>query len=98
MIIYQIILVDKYAETVYYYAKEMMQMSISDKVKGMLALTGKKQIELAEVFGMSKQTMSNKMARESWSAADIAKAAKFCGCYLAITMPDGQQIIIEPEE
>ena len=73
-------------------------MSISDKVKGMLALTGKKQIELAEVFGMSKQTMSNKMARESWSAADIAKAAKFCGCYLAITMQDGQQIIIEPEE
>ena len=44
MIIYQIILVDKYAETVYYYAKEMMQTSISDKVKGMLALTGKKQI------------------------------------------------------
>ena len=73
-------------------------MSISDKVKGMLALTGKRQIELAEEFGMSKQVMSNKMARDSWSASDLAKAARFCGCYLSITMPDGQQIIIEPEK
>ena len=73
-------------------------MSISDKVKGMLALTGKKQIELAEEFGMSKQTMSNKMARDSWSASDLSKAAKFCGCRLTITMPDGQQIAIDPEE
>lgn len=72
-------------------------MSISDKVKGMLALTGKKQIELAEEFGMSKQTMSNKMARDSWSASDLAKAAQFCGCYLAISMPDGQQIFIDAE-
>lgn len=73
-------------------------MSISDKVKGMLVLTGKKQIELAEEFGMSKQTMNNKIARGSWSASDLAKAARFCGCCLTITMPDGQQIAIEPEE
>ena len=70
-------------------------MSVSDKVREMLALSGKKQIELAAQFGMSKQTMSNKFARNSWFATDLIKAAEFCGCKLAFIMPDGEQIIIE---
>lgn len=73
-------------------------MSISDKVKGLLALSGKRQIDLATEFGMSKQTMSNKFARNSWFANDLAKAAEFCGCKLAFIMPDGQQIIIDAED
>lgn len=72
-------------------------MAISDKVKGLLTLCGKKQIDLAEHFGMSKQTMANKMARNSWSGRDLAKAAAFCGCKLAFIMPDGQQIFIDCE-
>ena len=72
-------------------------MALSDKVKGLLALCGKRQIDLAAYFGMSKQTMGNKMSRNSWSGNDLAKAAEFCGCKLAFLMPDGQQIIIEPE-
>ena len=55
-------------------------MSVSDKVKGLLALCGKKQVDMAASFGMSKQTMGNKMNRGSWSANDLAKAAEFCGC------------------
>ena len=58
-------------------------MSVSDKVKGLLALCGKKQVDMAASFGMSKQTMGNKMNRGSWSANDLAKAAEFCGCKLA---------------
>lgn len=73
-------------------------MPLSDKVKGLLALCGKKQIDLAESFGMSKQTMGNKMARNSWSGNDLARVAKFCGCKLAFIMPDDQKIIIEAEE
>lgn len=73
-------------------------MPISDKVKGLLALCGKRQIDLAADFGMSKQTMSNKIARDSWFAADLAKVAKFCGCELAFILPDGQKIIIDAEE
>ncbi len=76
-------------------------MAVSDKVKGLLALSGKKQIDLAAHFGMSKQTMGNKMSRNSWSASDLARVAEFCGCKLAFIMPDGQQITIEandPEE
>lgn len=70
-------------------------MSVSDKVKCLLALCGKKQIELAASFGMSKQTMGNKMHRGSWSANDLAKVAQFCGCQLAFITADGQKIIIE---
>lgn len=72
-------------------------MSISDKVKGLLALRGKKQLELAEHFDMSKQTMSNKMARGSWSGDDLARVAEFCGCKLAFILPDGQQILISSD-
>lgn len=73
-------------------------MGMSEKVKALLALSGKKQTELAEAFGMSKQTMSNKMARGSWSAEDLAKAAEFCGCSLAFILPDGQQMVLKHDE
>lgn len=70
-------------------------MSVTEKVKALLALSGKKQVELAKEFDMSPQTMSNKMARGSWSAADLAKVAAFCGCELAFVFPNGEKIIIE---
>lgn len=70
----------------------------SDKVKAVLNLCGKKQVDLAAYFGMSKQTMSNKMARDSWSAADLAKVAAFVGGKVAFMLPDGQHIYLEKEE
>ena len=73
-------------------------MAVSDKVKGLLALSGKKQIDLAAHFGMSKQTMGNKMSRTSWSASDLARVAEFCGCKLAFIMQDGQQITIDAND
>ena len=73
-------------------------MSISDKVRGLMALCGKRQIDLAAYFGMSKQSMSNKIARNSWFGSDLIKVAHFCGCKLAFIMPDGQHIIIEESE
>ena len=81
-----------------YFERMVLNMSVSDKVKGLLALSGKKQVELAETFGMSKQTMGNKMTRNSWSARDLAKVAEFCGCKLAFIMPDGQTIYIDSED
>ena len=72
-------------------------MSVSDKVKGLLALSGKRQIELADFFGMTKQTMSNKMARDSWSAKDLARVAEFVGCKIGFLLPDGQHIVLEAE-
>jgi len=100
LIYFLIFFVDKYVEIVYYISKERgeIAMTISDKVKGLLALCGKKQLDLAAHFGMSKQTMSNKFARNGWFAKDLIEVAKFCGCKLAFVMPDGQQIIIDDDE
>jgi len=73
-------------------------MAVSDSVKALLALSGKKQNQLAEHFEMSKQAMSNKFAKNSWFAKDLIKAAEMCGCKVAFIMPDGQQIIIDDRE
>lgn len=73
-------------------------MTVSSKVKSVLAYYGKRQIDLAEYFGMTKQTMGNKMNRDSWSAKDLAKVAEYVGCKVAFILPDGQQIFIDPPE
>lgn len=69
-------------------------MSMSDNVKALLTLTGKKQMQLASCFGMAKQAMNNKMRRDSWSANDLAKVAEFCGYKLAFIGPNGTQITL----
>lgn len=69
--------------------------TVSQRIKQALAGCGKRQTDLAEYFGISRQAMSNKVARDSWSSYDLAKAAKFCGGTLVIIMPDGQQIVID---
>ena len=73
-------------------------MSVSKKIKAILQLCDKRQLDLAEHFGMSTQTMSNKMARGSWSATDLVKVAEFTGCKVAFILPDGQQIVLDDEE
>ena len=70
----------------------------SDTVRALLALSGKRQNDLAQHFGMSKQTMSNKMARNSWSASDLLKAADLCNSKLVFIMPNGQELTIEEGE
>lgn len=73
-------------------------MAVSNKIKAVLAICEKKQIELAEYFGMGKQSMNNKMNRDSWSAKDLIKIAEFTGCKVAFVFPNGQQIVLENEK
>lgn len=72
-------------------------MSVSSKIKALLAMMEKKQIDLAEHFGMTKQSMANKMRRDSWSAGDLISVADFCGCKIAFICPDGQHIYLSSE-
>lgn len=73
-------------------------MSVTKKIKALLALTGKKQTDLMDGLGMSsKQSLSNKFTNERWSAEDLIKVAEECGCKLAFILPDGQQIPIDVE-
>ena len=70
-------------------------MSISNSVRMALNKAGKKQIDLAGLYGCSKQAMSTKFSRESWFGKDLDKVAKFTGGRLAFVYPDGQVIYIE---
>jgi len=73
-------------------------MSVTKKIKALLALTGKKQTDLLDSLGMSsKQSLSNKFTNERWSAEDLVKVAEECGCKVAFILPDGQQIVIDKE-
>ena len=73
-------------------------MSTSEKVKALLALSGKKQVDLAAYFGMTYQSMNNKMSRDSWSSKDLMAVADFTGCQLAFVLPDGSKIAIEKKK
>ena len=73
-------------------------MSVTKKIKALLALTGKKQTDLLDSLGMSsKQSLSNKFTNERWSAEDLVKVAEECGCKVAFILPDGQQIVLDKE-
>ena len=71
--------------------------SVTQRIKQALAGCGKRQVDLADYFGVSRQAMSNKVARDSWSSYDLIKAAHCCGAKLMIVMADGQQIELEDE-
>ena len=71
---------------------------VSDKLKGLLALSGKRQADLAEMYGTSKQAMSNKFKKESFSMMDAIKTGGFCGAELSFTLPDGQKITFDSSD
>lgn len=73
-------------------------MSISSSVKMALSKAGKRQIDLANLYGWSKQAMSTKFSRESWFGRDLATVAAFTGGRLAFVYPDGQTIYIDCDE
>lgn len=74
-------------------------MSVSDKVEAVLSLSGKKKIELAEALGLgSKQAMTNKFSRDSWTATDLIKVAELTGCKLQFVFPDDQRIMLTMDD
>lgn len=73
-------------------------MAISSKVKALLNLTGKDNAGLAAYLGISKQALSNKFYRDSFSGEDLIKVSEYTGCPLAFLSGDGTQIILDREE
>lgn len=62
---------------------------ISDRIKSVLQLNGKKNVDLAAYLGMSPQSLQNKLSRGSFSADDLIRIAEFTGAELAFLMgPD----------
>lgn len=73
-------------------------MSVTDKIKALLSIKGKKNIELAAYLGISSQSMQNKFSRGSFSAEDLIKIADFLNCTLTFNIDDSQKIILDSSD
>lgn len=71
---------------------------VSDKIKAMLSMKGKKHNELAGLFGISPQAMRNKFARGSFSADELIMIADFLGCQLLFEMDNVQKVILTMDD
>lgn len=69
-------------------------MAVTDKIKALLSIKGKKNIELAAHLGISPQSMQNKFNRSSFSAEDLIKISEFLDCPLAFDVDGSQKIIL----
>lgn len=68
-----------------------MAKVITNRIKSLLSMAGKKQIELAAYMGISPQSLQNKFSRSSFSADDLIKISNFTGAELAfITGENGE--------
>lgn len=73
-------------------------MSISNKVKGLLQIQGKKNVELANYLGIAPQSLANKFNRDSFSGADLIRIADFLNCEVAFILADKQQITLTMDD
>lgn len=71
---------------------------VSDKIKALLNMKGKKYKELAQLFGISEQAMRNKFARGSFSADELIQIADFLDCQLAYNIDNEQKIIFTTDD
>ena len=67
---------------------------VSNKIKALLNMKGKKYKELAQLFGISEQAMRNKFARGSFSADELIQIADFVNCQLAFNIDNEQKVIL----
>lgn len=73
-------------------------MAISGKIKALLSLKNQEQIKLAQYLGISKQALSNKFYRDSFSADDLIKIADFLHCDLAFNVDNKLHIILDSSD
>ena len=73
-------------------------MSISNKIRALMVMRGVKNREIATALGCSPQAVSNKMHRDTFTAADLVRIAEALDCRLSFTLPDGEQLRLTPED
>ena len=71
---------------------------VSDKIKALLNMKGKKYKELAQLFGISEQAMRNKFVRGSFSADELIQIASFANCQLAFNIDNEQKIVLTVDD
>lgn len=88
----------RYILRVIIYLKEGEKMAVTDKIKALLSIKGKKNVELAAYLGISPQSLQNKFNRGSFSAEDLIKVSDFLGCTLAFEVDTAQKIILDKSD
>lgn len=73
-------------------------MSIANKIRALMKLRGYKIKDLADAMGCTSASISNKMSRDSFTAADLVKIAKVLDCTLSFTLPDGGEIRLTADD
>lgn len=73
-------------------------MQITNKIKGLLQIKGKKNTELAVYLNITAQSLSNKFNRGSFSAEDLIKISNFLECELAFILSENQKIVLEIDD
>lgn len=74
-------------------------MRMTDAVLTALSAGSKSQGDLADAQGVSRQAVSNKIARGTWSGKELLDVAKLTGSKLMYEFPDGTRIVIDdPDE
>jgi transcriptional regulator with XRE-family HTH domain len=71
-------------------------LNITNKIKALLRMRGKKNKDLAEYLGLATpQALTNKFNRGSFSAEDLIKIAAFVDCEIAFILSDTQKISLD---
>ena len=70
-----------------------MENMVKEKIKALLNLTGKKQVDIAPAFGMSKESFNNKLRGNRWSIADLIKLSDITGTKLTFMDQSGNPLI-----
>lgn len=73
-------------------------MTISSKVKALLELKKTSQVDLAAHLGITKQALSNKFYRDSFSGSDLIKVADFLNSNLAFIVDEKQAIFFDSND
>lgn len=73
-------------------------MSISSKIKALLKIKNIEHSALAEYLGISRQGLSNKFFRGSFSAEDLIKIADFLNCNLCFVIDANQKITLDKND
>ena len=73
-------------------------MAVSNKIKALIKLKGKDNIELAKHLKISKQALSNKLYRGSFSAEDLIKISTCLGCELAFIIDERQRVTLDEKD
>lgn len=66
---------------------------VKEKIKALLNLTGKRQVDVAPAFGMSKESFNNKLRGNRWNVSDLIKLSDITGTKLTFMDQSGNPLI-----